>query len=101
MELINITKALIITHIVFGSIALISGTISLTTKKGNSLHKKAGKVFYYTLFVSAVLSLIVATMPNHQSPFLFCLGLFSLYFIFGGYRSLKFKKKNISFTPKQ
>ena len=98
MELINITKALIITHIVFGSIALISGTISLTTKKGNSLHKKAGKVFYYTLFISALISLIVAIMPDHQSPFLFCLGLFSIYFIFGGYRSLKFKKKNILLT---
>jgi hypothetical protein len=37
-------------------------------------------------------------MPNHKSPFLFSLGLFSLYFIIGGYRSLKFKKKNISLT---
>jgi uncharacterized membrane protein len=98
MEITNITKALIITHVIFGSITLISGTISLTAKKGKPLHKKSGKVFYYTLFISALLSLVVATMPNHKSPFLFSLGLFSLYFIIGGYRSLKFKKKNISLT---
>ena len=96
MEIENITQILIFTHVGFGSIALISGTISIITKKGNWLHKKSGKVFYYTLLTSALISLIVSLMPNHQSPFFFCLGLFSLYFIIGGYRSLSFKTKNVS-----
>lgn len=97
MEIANITKILIITHIIFGSIALISGTISLITKKGNKLHKKFGKVFYYTLLLSALISLLVAIMPNHKNPFLFFLGLLSLYLIIGGYRSIKFKNKNTLF----
>lgn len=97
MELANFTKILIITHVVFGSIALISGSISLIAKKGNKLHKKSGKIFYYNLILSALISLIIAIMPNHESPFLFCLGLFSLYFIIGGYRSLKYKNENNSF----
>lgn len=97
MEIENITRILIFTHIGFGSIALISGAISMITKKGDWLHKKSGKVFYYTLLISALISLIVSLMPNHQSPFFFCLGLFSLYFIIGGYRSLAFKKKNVTF----
>ncbi len=96
MEIANITTTLIIIHVIFGSIALIFGAISLIAKKGNKLHKKSGKVFYYTLLISALISLIIAIMPNHQSPFLFCLGLFSLYFIVGGYRSITFKDKNIS-----
>lgn len=97
METENIAQILIFTHVGFGGIALISGAISIIAKKGNWLHKKSGKVFYYTLLTSALISLIVSLMPNHQSPFFFCLGLFSLYFIIGGYRSLAFKKKNVSF----
>ena len=93
----NIANLLIITHVILGSIALISGTISIIAKKGNKLHKKSGKVFYYVLLISAFISLFVALMPNHKSPFLFCLGILSLYFIIGGYRSLKFNKENVSF----
>jgi len=97
METENIARILIFTHVGFGGIALISGAISIIAKKGNWLHKKSGKVFYYTLLKSALISLVVSLMPNHQSPFFFCLGLFSLYFIIGGFRSLAFKKKNVSF----
>ena len=89
-------KVLIIIHATFGGIALISGAISLISKKGKQLHKKSGKIFYYSLIVSVTLSLVIAVMPNHKSAFLFCIGLFSNYFILGGYRSLKFKQKNIS-----
>lgn len=96
MEIENIAQILILTHVGFGSIALISGAISMIAKKGNWYHKKSGKVFYYALLTSALISLIVSLMPNHQSPFFFCLGLFSLYFIIGGYRSLTFKVKNAS-----
>lgn len=96
MEIENITQILILTHVGFGSIALISGAISMIAKKGNWYHKKSGKVFYYALLISALISLMVSLMPNHQSPFFFCLGLFSLYFIIGGYRSLAFKVKNVS-----
>ncbi|CAM1343560.1 DUF2306 domain-containing protein [Tenacibaculum amylolyticum] len=96
MEIENITQILILTHVGFGGIALISGAISMIAKKGNWYHKKSGKVFYYALLTSALISLVVSLIPNHQSPFFFCLGLFSLYFIIGGYRSLTFKIKNAS-----
>ena len=96
MEIEQIARALIFIHAGFGGIALVSGGISLLTKKGNSLHKKSGKVFFYTMLISVLMSLVIAVMPNHKSSFLFCIGLFSSYFIIGGYRSLKFKKKDIS-----
>ena len=96
MEIEQIARILIFIHAGFGGIALISGAISLLTKKGNNLHKKSGKVFFYTMLISVLMSLIIAVIPNHKSSFLFFIGLFSLYFIIGGYRSLKFKKKDIS-----
>lgn len=97
MEIEKITGILIFAHAFFGSLALISGAISLLVKKGNRIHKKAGKVFYYTMLFSAVLALIISMMPNHHNSFLFCIGLFSSYFIIGGNRSLSFNKENKSF----
>jgi hypothetical protein len=32
-------------------------------------------------------------LPNHESPFLFSIGLFSTYFLVSGLRSLRFKQK--------
>lgn len=96
MNINELSRILIIIHAGFGGIALIAGLISLIAKKGNRSHKKSGKVFYYTLMISVTMSLVISLLPNHKSAFLFCIGLFSNYFIIGGYRSLRFKKKGTS-----
>ena len=81
-------------HAVLGSVALLAGGIALIAKKGNKTHKISGKLFFYTMLTSAILSLIIAVMPNHKSPFLFSIGVFSTYFLLGGFRSLNFKHQN-------
>lgn len=75
-------------HAAFGGFALLAGTIALFTKKGSQPHKTAGKVFYYTMLVSVTISLIIAIMPNHINPFLFSIGVFSIYLLITGRRSL-------------
>lgn len=85
---------LIYIHAAFGGIALLAGLVSMIAKKGQKLHKKSGLVFYYTMLISAITALVVAVLPNHESPFLFAVGVFSLYFIVTGKRALKFKHKN-------
>lgn len=89
-------QVLIISHAVLGGIALLSGAIALAVKKGSVPHKKAGKVFYYSMLASALFAFIVSCMPGHESPFLFAIGLFSVYFLLSGYRSLRFKKRGIN-----
>ncbi|GAB5474258.1 MAG: hypothetical protein Mars2KO_23570 [Maribacter sp.] len=96
MTIAQLAKILILTHAGFGGIALISGAISLLAKKGTVLHKKSGKLFFYTMLTSTILSLAIANMPNHKSSFLFCIGIFSSYFIIGGFRSLNYRKRNHS-----
>ncbi|MFZ1702729.1 MAG: DUF2306 domain-containing protein [Saprospiraceae bacterium] len=93
MALEKIIQILIYLHIGFGTIALLSGLLALSSKKGHRLHKKSGKIFYYSMLFSAFISLIIASMPAHQNPFLFAIGIFSAYFILSGYRSLRFKQK--------
>lgn len=82
-------------HAPLGGIALLSGGVSLVSKKGSPLHKKSGKVFFYSMLLSAFSALVVSVLPNHESPFLFSIGLFSTYFLVNGIRSLKYKQKEI------
>jgi uncharacterized membrane protein len=65
-------------HAPLGGIALLSGGISLVSKKGSPLHKKSGKVFFYSILLSAFSALVVSVLPNHKSLFLFSIGILSL-----------------------
>lgn len=84
----------IIIHAAFGGIAFIAGFISMIAKKGLNLHRKSGLVFFYSMVISAISAMLIAVLPNHESPFLFAVGVFSLYFVLVGKRALRFKFKN-------
>jgi uncharacterized membrane protein len=94
MEFETIAQILIYyIHAPMGGVALLAGGVALIAKKGNSIHKKAGRIFYYAMLISALTAFVISVMPDHESPFLFSIGMFSTYFLLGGYRSLKFKNK--------
>lgn len=86
-------KILIYTHAFFGGIGLITGIGNLILKKGNSLHKKMGKLFSYAMVISSLISLIIAKMPNHKNLFLFLIGIFTIYMVLAGNRALTLKRK--------
>ena len=91
MELtINI---LIYVHAFSGGVGLVTGIISVSTKKGSLTHKKAGKIFSYSMVTSSLISLVVARMPGHENLFLFLIGIFTLYMVLAGNRALTFKSK--------
>ena len=96
MNLENLAQILIYIHAACGGLALLAGTLALIVKKGSPNHKNSGKLFFYAMLVSASMALFIAILPNHRSPFLFAIGVFSAYFILMGYRALKYKRKNIS-----
>jgi len=43
---------------------------------------------------SGTSAMLIAVLPNHENPFLFSVGIFSLYFVLTGKRALRFKYKN-------
>lgn len=90
----QIIKVLIFIHASFGGIALLAGFVSIVAKKGQTIHKKSGLVFYYAMLTSAVMAILISLLPKHESPFLFAVGIFSMYFVLTGYRALRFKSKN-------
>lgn len=77
-------------HAIAGGISLIAGTISVIAKKGGKLHKKSGKVFFYGMMVAGLSGIGASVFPNHYNPFLFVVGLFSIYLVLSGYRALGF-----------
>jgi uncharacterized membrane protein len=89
---------LIYSHAFLGGIALFSGMISLIAKKGKILHRKSGKVFLLSMLSSALTALIISILPNHESAFLFSIGVFSSYLILTGYRAISYKSKNVNLT---
>ena len=87
-------QILIFIHAAFGGIALLAGLVSIIAKKGKNIHRKSGLIFFYSMMLSGIIAMIVAALPNHESPFLFAVGIFSLYFVLTGNRALNFKRKN-------
>lgn len=81
-------------HALLGGIALFAGLISIIVQKGKNNHRKFGLTFFYSMMLSGIIAMVVAILPNHENPFLFAVGIFSLYFVLTGNRALSFKMKN-------
>ena len=91
MELI--IKIVIYTHAFFGSLGLLAGFASVIFTKGSSKHKLAGKMFSYCMILSSSLSLPICWLPKHENPFLFLIGIFTIYLVLSGNRILLFQKR--------
>lgn len=92
MDYATFFKIFITLHAVGGFISLISGTTSVIARKGNVWHKKSGMIFYYGMLTAGISGIVASLLPDHNSPFLFVVGLFSVYLVLSGYRALRFKR---------
>ncbi|MEH0156090.1 hypothetical protein V6R21_18220 [Limibacter armeniacum] len=92
----ELTQTLIYIHAFLGGLGLLSGIASVITKKGSKPHTQSGKVFSIAMIGSAVLSLIVARVPEHENLFLFLIGIFTIYMVLAGNRALTLKYPNKS-----
>lgn len=94
---------LLVIHIIAGSIGLITGTINISRKKGDKLHKNVGLFFLYGMIINGIAGLLMTLI--HSNPFLFIVGIFSIYMAATGQRYLSLKgllkgekAKNIDWT---
>lgn len=87
----DIVRFLIFIHAVTGGIALVAGAFAIGSNKGKLIHRRGGKCFFYSMLVSAITALVIAVLPGHENAFLFCIGIFSLYFLIAGFRALAYK----------
>lgn len=87
----TIIQIAIYIHAFFGGLGLITGIVSAIVKKGSKSHKIMGKLFSIGMLTSSFISLPIACMPKHENPFLFLIGLFTIYLVLAGNRALTFK----------
>jgi uncharacterized membrane protein len=80
-------KLLLIIHIAFGSIGLLTGLFNIIQKKGDKGHKIFGSVFYFSMLLAGFSSLMLSCL--HPNYFLFMIGLFTLYMVSSGQRYIK------------
>ncbi len=80
-------------HAFLGGIGLLTGVGSMLFKKGGALHKRSGKLFSLSMVGSSVIALFIAVIPGHKNLFLFLIGLFTIYLVLAGNRSLTFKPR--------
>ena len=92
MSLTQFFTIFIAIHAISGMISLVAGTISVIAKKGGKAHKKSGKIFFYGMLLAGGSGIVASLLPGHYNPFLFVVGLFSIYLVLSGYRALKFTK---------
>jgi len=89
----SFVSILIIVHAFLGGVSLLSGSTSMFTKKGSSMHKKSGLVFSWSLVLASLLAIPVTFQPGHKNLFLFIIAFFSIYLVLSGNRALRFKTK--------
>jgi uncharacterized membrane protein len=69
-------------HILAGSVSLVTSVVALVATKGGRVHVRAGQVFVAAMIVVGLSAFILAVLrPN---PFLFAVGVFSLYLAIAG-----------------
>lgn len=82
----TIANVLLVLHIIAGSVALICGLLAIISAKGGILHRRSGRVFFWSMVAVAFSALGIASI--HANVFLFRIGLFSLYMVHGGSRAI-------------
>jgi uncharacterized membrane protein len=90
MEIEKILSLVLVLHVAGGTVALISGLVTMLTVKGSRPHRLAGKIYFGGMTAVFVGALVMAI--GHHQNFLLMVGFFSYYLTVRGYRVLSLKK---------
>lgn len=94
----NYIQYILYFHVFAGSIALLSGAVSILSKKGKQLHRKSGSIYFWAMTLVFITGIIVAGYRFNR--FLFLIAFLSYYSVFAGVRFLKLKGLHKSQNPK-
>lgn len=89
-----IYKSSIFAHVVAGILSLITGLVAMLVKKGGKTHNRAGAIFYWSMtliFVSTIIFFILDP-TNVKYHFFLTIGIVSFYPNWSGKRMLSMKK---------
>lgn len=82
----NFFRIFLFTHILGGSIGLLTGLLVFILKKGTKIHGNLGQLFILGMLLTGVTALVMALIrPN---SFLFMVGVFTIYLVGSGARTI-------------
>ncbi|PEY38384.1 DUF2306 domain-containing protein [Bacillus cereus] len=90
----DIFHILLIIHILFGTICLISGAVAMSAKKRKGTHTKWGEVYHASYVVVFITAVILSILHWNEIAYLFYVALFSYSFAIYGYLARKKRWKN-------
>ena len=86
-------QSLLFLHITAGSLSLRTGSLNMILPKGGKMHQKIGRLFVTGMMLTGASALFMAQIkPN---PFLFIIGVFTLYLVGTANRSIKSKQNKL------
>ena len=95
-------KTLLYTHIALGGLALLSGLIPMLTKKGSTIHRRAGLVYFYAMLgvVVTAAAICLPRIHEYKMHFLLTIAVFSFYLAYTGKRVLELRTGNYQVIDK-
>lgn len=90
----TLVNLFLLIHIATGTSALLSGLVSMLTKKGRQLHNRAGLIYVYCMIIVAASAIVLCVIQPFKlfRFFLAGIALFSFYLSVTGWRATKQKK---------
>src|SRR6056297_3653805 len=85
-EASSMIQTILFLHILAGVAALAAAGIAVGSAKGGRLHRRSGNIYTLAMLFVVVSALVLAVV--HPNPFLFAVGVFSLYLVFTGWRAV-------------
>ena len=76
----DITKLVLFLHVAAGTVGLLSGIFAMTVRKGGSLHRVAGNIFFVSMLVMATFAIYLGFVRPDQLVNVF-IGVFVFYLV--------------------
>ena len=90
-------KAILLFHILAGTIALGSGLIAIFAAKGRKNHNRSGRTYELSMYTVAVSAMVLSLLKFN--PFLLSIGIFALYLTYSGKRALFYFRLRDTYLP--
>ena len=90
-------NAILVLHILFGATCLLSGATAIGAKKGGTLHRRSGSLFYWFMYAVGSSALVMTLMKFN--PFLLSIAVFSVYLSFSGKKAIGYWRLREAYTP--
>ncbi len=85
-------------HLVIGTLAVVGGFLAMLLPKGKTLHKFAGKIFFYSMLGLCFTGVYLTFARSLQ--FTFFLAIFSLYLLLTGWYAVARRSNKVNFLDK-